>query len=125
MKILLSAAILAVLSFPAIAHAQGPGMMKACAPDLQALCPTAATMGDKHKCLMANAGKTSNDCQVAMTAAANEGSAFRAACRADIQQYCKGIAPGEQRRQCIAQNTANFSANCQAELAKHPGATRQ
>jgi len=123
MKILMTTAIIAAFAFPTIAHAQGP-LTKACAADLQSLCPNAATAGDKRKCIMANSAKTSNTCQVAITAASNESSAFRAACKADIAQYCKGMA-GQQRHQCVAQNASNFSANCQAELAKHPTLTRQ
>jgi hypothetical protein len=125
MKILQSAVILAVLCIPAIGHAQNAapagGLMSACASDLQSLCPNAASVADKRKCLMENSSKTSNNCQVAITAASNDASAFRAACAADFAQYCKGIPPGPQHRQCVAQNMNSFSAACQQELSKHPG----
>jgi hypothetical protein len=128
MKILMPAAILAALCIPVIGHAQNSepagGLMSACAADLQSLCPNAATLPDKRRCLMANSSKTSNNCQVAITAASNDASAFRAACAADFAQYCKGISPGPQHRQCVAQNMNSFSANCQAELAKHPALTK-
>jgi len=115
-KITLAVAMFAIAAGAQnIAFAAPGGVMAACAGDMRTLCPSAVGP-DKHKCLMANIDKVSQDCGTAIANAKSETKLMQQSCGADIKQYCGTIPPGPDKHKCVVSNTPNFSPACQSAM---------
>ncbi len=93
-RILASAvAVLCLASSAALA--QGPHVKKACAADMQRLCPGIADRHAAHKCMMSHIADVSPDCHSAIEAARAARAARKAAAAASASAAAPAGPPAD------------------------------
>jgi len=88
----------------------------ACADDVRSYCADVAPgQGRVLKCLAANQGSLSPQCQGIVQGAREKLSEFQKACGGDTKRFCKGIPPGQGRiLACLKSKEAELSPTCAA-----------
>lgn len=109
-------ALMLVLGFGTLAHAQGDGP---CAKDREALC-AGVEPGDGKvmKCMKDNEEKLSMECKAHREKMKENMKDIHEACQADAEKLCGDVKKGRGRvMRCLKKNKEQVSEACKSEIA--------